>query len=106
MHIDYAENIMRTNTDAFVRAITDGEMKVRDMVSSLINQTALATSEDLRWGILWPVLVSVRGPDNRLYTQWWAKFRINFHAMVLSKGGMPVSVQGLACQQYAGRGTS
>lgn len=55
---------MRSNTDVFVRAMTDGEMKARDMVSSLINHTALATSEDLRWDILWPVLVSVRGPDS------------------------------------------
>jgi hypothetical protein len=38
--------------------MTDGEMNVRDVVSSLINHTALATSEDLRWGMIWPVLVS------------------------------------------------
>jgi hypothetical protein len=38
--------------------MTDGEMNVRDVVSSLINHTALATSEDLRWSMIWPVLVS------------------------------------------------
>jgi hypothetical protein len=45
------------NTGGLVRAITDGEMNVRDMAFPSINQTALATSEDLRWGIFWPVLV-------------------------------------------------
>jgi hypothetical protein len=44
--------------DDTAKALTDGKMNVRDMTSSVINQTALATSEDLRWGIFWPVLVS------------------------------------------------
>lgn len=59
-HADVTETGRRANTDSFVRAMTDGEMNVRDMVSSLINQTALATSEDLRRGMLWPLLVSPR----------------------------------------------
>ena len=50
-----------TNSDAFVKAMTDGKMNVRDIASPSINHIPLATSEDLRWGMLWPVLVSARG---------------------------------------------
>jgi hypothetical protein len=50
----------QTNADTFVKAMTDGEMNARDMVYSLINHITLATSEDLRWGMLWPDLVSSR----------------------------------------------
>jgi hypothetical protein len=60
LHADITETSRRANTDSLVKAMTDGEMNVRDMVSSLINQTALATSEDLRRGMLWPLLVSPR----------------------------------------------
>ena len=48
---------MRANEDGPVRGKTDGEMKAREIASSLFNQTAFATSEDLRWGMLWSVLV-------------------------------------------------
>jgi hypothetical protein len=51
----------RANTYRFVTPMTDGEMKVRHMPSSSINQTALATSEDLRWGMIWPLLVCLSG---------------------------------------------
>ena len=54
---DVTETGRRASTGNLVRAITDGEMISRDIASSLINQTALATSEDLRWGMLWSVLV-------------------------------------------------
>lgn len=51
----------QANVGTFVKGMTDGEMNGRDMASLMINQTASATSEDLRWGRLWPVLVSIRG---------------------------------------------
>jgi hypothetical protein len=58
IHADVTETSRRANTDDTAKALTDGEMDARDMTSPVINQTALATSEDLRWGIFWPVLVS------------------------------------------------
>jgi hypothetical protein len=58
MNADVTETCRRANMDDTAKALTDGKMNVRDMTSSVINQTALATSEDLRWGIFWPVLVS------------------------------------------------
>jgi len=60
-YADYAWKGRRANADSFVKAMTGGDMNVRDIASPLINHIPLATSEDLRWGRLWPVLVSVRG---------------------------------------------
>jgi hypothetical protein len=58
---EYARKGKRANADVLVKAMTDGEMNARDMASPLINHIPLATSEDLRWGMLWLVLVCVRG---------------------------------------------
>lgn len=44
-HADRAGTGRRANAEAVVKAMTDGEMNVRDMPSSKINQMALATSE-------------------------------------------------------------
>jgi hypothetical protein len=39
------------------------------------------------------------GPDDCLDMQYQARFRINFHAILLSNNDMPVDVQGLASHQ-------
>lgn len=49
---------------SLIQAITDGEMSVLDKLLSSISHTALATSEDPRRLMLWPVLVSPRDPDD------------------------------------------
>jgi hypothetical protein len=56
--LTYGDRPPSPHANTLVKAMTDGEMNVRDVVSSLISHTALATSEDLRWGMIWPVLVS------------------------------------------------
>jgi hypothetical protein len=38
------------------------------------------------------------GPDDCLDMQWWTRFRINFHAILLPSRAMPANVHGLACQ--------
>lgn len=45
-----------------------------------------------------------RGPDDSLDMQWLTRFRINFHAMLLSSRDMLVNMHSLASQQYAWRG--
>jgi hypothetical protein len=42
-----------------------------------------------------------RGPDDSLDMQWRTRFRINFHAMLLSNSDMLASMHGLVSQQYA-----
>jgi hypothetical protein len=46
------------------------------------------------------------GPDDYLAMQWWARYRINFHAMLLPSRAMPANVHDLVRQQQAGRGQS
>jgi hypothetical protein len=56
--LTYGDKSPSERTNSLANDMTDGEIDVRDVASSLINHTALATSEDLRWGMIWPVLVS------------------------------------------------
>jgi hypothetical protein len=58
---EYGRTDRRANAKVSVKAMTDGETHARDMASPSINHIPLATSEDLRWGMLWLVLVCVRG---------------------------------------------
>jgi hypothetical protein len=84
--------------------MTDGEMSVRDVDSSVISHTGLATSEDLRWGMFSAVLVSGEGPDDCLDMQWRLGFRIRFTPSCYLVNTCLPSLQGLACQQWAKRG--